>query len=116
MVWYKVMVGAWQGRSGADSLLTVLREEGAIRRDQGRVLRAPYALLLADSVARERSVEVEDEWRRRGIDAYALVQGNGSVRILTGAFESPAQAAPLAALLRDAGRPPIVVFRTGRMF
>jgi hypothetical protein len=115
-VWYKVMVGAWRDRANAESLLASLRSDGLVRSDQGRVLRAPYALLLSDSVARERSGQVEDEWRRRGIDAYALVQDNGSVRIFAGAFETPAQAAPLAALVRDAGRAPVVVFRTGGMF
>jgi hypothetical protein len=55
-------------------------------------------------------------WSARGVAAYALTQDDGRVRLLAGAFETPDQAAVLAVSLRDAGVPPLVVFRIGRMF
>lgn len=115
-LWYRVMVGAWRSRAGADSLLEVLRSRRVVRRDAGVVVRVPYALLVADKLDSARAKEVVNSWRTRGISAYALVQEDGSVRVFAGAFETAAQAAPLAASLRDAGAPPVLAFRTGRPF
>ena len=115
-LWYKAVVGAWRVRGGADSLLAALRASRVVRSDNGLVVRVPYALLLADSVAREMVAHEVDVWRGRGVTAYALLQEDGSARLYAGAFETPAQAAPLAASVRDAGTVPVVAFRTGRMF
>ncbi len=115
-LWYKVIVGAWRSRAGADSLLEALRARKVVRRDAGVVVRVPYALLLADKLDGARAKEIVNSWRARGIPAYALVQEDGSVRVFAGAFATAAQAAPLAASLRDAGAPPVVAFRTGRPF
>ncbi len=115
-LWYKAMVGAWRIRGGADSLLAALRASKVVRGENGLVVLVPYALLLADSVARNRVAQAIDVWRGRGISAYALLQDDGSARIYAGAFETAAQAAPLAASVRDAGTVPVVAFRTGRMF
>ncbi len=115
-LWYKAVVGAWRVRGGADSLLAALRASRVVRSENGLVVRVPYALLLADSVAREMVAHEVDVWRGRGITAYALLQDDGSARLYAGAFETPAQAAPLAASVRDAGTVPVVAFRTGRMF
>ena len=115
-LWYKAVVGAWRVRGGADSLLAALRASKVVRSENGLVVRVPYALLLADSVAREMVAHQIDVWRGRGITAYALLQDDGSARLYAGAFETPAQAAPLAASVRDAGTVPVVAFRTGRMF
>jgi hypothetical protein len=115
-LWYKVMVGAWRSRGGADSLLGALRARKVVRRDAGVVVRVPYALLVADKLDTSRAKYVLNSWRARGISAYALVQEDGSVRVFAGAFETAAQAAPLAVSLRDAGAPPVVVLRTGRPF
>lgn len=115
-LWYKAVVGAWRLRGGADSLLAALRASRVVRSENGLVVRVPYALLLADSVARDMVAHEVDVWRGRGITAYALLQDDGSARLYAGAFETPAQAAPLAASVRDAGTVPVVAFRTGRMF
>ena len=115
-LWYKAVVGAWRVRGGADSLLAALRASRVVRSENGLVVRVPYALLLADSVARNMVAHEVDVWRGRGIAAYALLQDDGSARLYAGAFETPAQAAPLAASVRDAGTVPVVAFRTGRMF
>ncbi len=115
-LWYKAMVGAWRIRGGADSLLAALRASKVVRGENGLVVLVPYALLLADSVASNRVAQAIDVWRGRGISAYALLQDDGSARIYAGAFETAAQAAPLAASVRDAGTVPVVAFRTGRMF
>jgi hypothetical protein len=115
-LWYNVIVGAWRTRAGADSLLDALRARKVVGRGAGVVVRVPYALLLADKLDGARAKEVVNSWRARGIPAYALVQEDGSVRVFAGAFETAAQAAPLAASLRDAGAPPVVAFRTGRPF
>ena len=115
-LWYKAVVGAWRVRGGADSLLAALRASKVVRSENGLVVRVPYALLLADSVARDMVAHEVDVWRGRGISAYALLQDDGSARLYAGAFETAAQAAPLAASVRDAGTVPVVAFRTGRMF
>ena len=115
-LWYKAVVGAWRVRGGADSLLAALRASAVVRSDNGLVVRVPYALLLSDSLAREMVAHEVDVWRGRGVTAYALLQDDGSARLYAGAFETPAQAAPLAASVRDAGTVPVVAFRTGRMF
>jgi hypothetical protein len=115
-LWYKVIVGAWRSRDGADSLLEALRARKVVRRDAGAVVRVPYALLVAEKLDSARAKEVENSWRARGISVYALVQEDGSVRVFAGAFETAAQAAALAASFRDAGATPVVAFRTGRPF
>jgi hypothetical protein len=115
-LWFKAVVGAWHDRASADSLLDAVRARGIVRRDAGVVVRVPYALLLGVGVARSRADIVVNSWRSRGIAAYGLLQDDGSVRVYAGAFETPAQAAPLAASVRDAGEPPVVAIRTGRSF
>jgi hypothetical protein len=115
-LWYKVVVGAWRDRAGADALLVELRDKGLVRRDAGAVVRVPYALMLADGVPRSEIAAQMDTWRGRGITAYALLQDDGSIRLFAGAFETAAQAAPLAASVRDAGVDAVLAFRTGRTF
>jgi hypothetical protein len=115
-LWYKVVVGAWRDRAGADALLVELRAKGLVRRDAGAVVRVPYALMLADNVPRSEIAAQIDTWRGRGITAYALQQDDGGIRLFAGAFETAAQAAPLAASVRDAGVGAVLAFRTGRTF
>ncbi len=115
-LWYKVVVGAWRDRAGADGLLVELRDKGLVRHDAGAVVRVPYALMLADRVPRSEIASQIDTWRGRGITAYALLQDDGGIRLFAGAFETAAQAAPLAASVRDAGVGAVLAFRTGRTF
>ncbi|HVT39352.1 MAG TPA: hypothetical protein VHE78_09925, partial [Gemmatimonadaceae bacterium] len=115
-IWYKAVVGAWHDRAVADSLLGALRSRGIVRRNAGVVVRVPYALLLADGIPQGQAEAVVSTWRARGVAAYALLQDDGSARVFAGAFETPAQAAPLAAAIRDKGMPLRLAFRTGRAF
>lgn len=115
-LWYKVVVGAWHDRAGAETLLVEWRDRGIVQRNAGAVVRVPYALLLADAVPQAQIAAEIDTWRGRGITAYALLQDDGSVRLFAGAFETAAQAAPLAASVRDAGVGAVLAFRTGRTF
>jgi len=116
IVWYKVVAGASHDRAGADSLLAALRHDGLVRGEEGRVVRVPYALVIADNVDRSKAPDLHDSWVRRGFNPYLLVQGDGALRLLAGAFETPAQAAPLASALRAEGVAPLLAFRTGRTY
>jgi hypothetical protein len=80
------------------------------------VVKVPYALVLADNVERSQAQRLHDSWLERGFNPYFLEQTDGSVRLLAGAFETPAQAASLASALRAAGVAPVLAFRTGRTY
>ncbi|MGH7653904.1 MAG: hypothetical protein ACREN6_04510 [Gemmatimonadaceae bacterium] len=115
-LWYRVVVGAWHVRAGADSLLAALRHDGLVRGDEGRVVRVPYALLIADKLDKTKALSLHDAWRQRGFNSYLLVQDDGTIRLFAGAFETAAQAASLAAALRAARVAPVLAYRTGRTY
>ena len=115
-IWYMVDVGASHERAGADSILAALRRERLVRGEAGRVVRLPYALVLETGVDRSAAPRLRESWRQRGFNSYFLMQNDGSVRLFAGAFETPAQAASLAAALRAAGVAPVLAFRTGRTY
>jgi len=115
-VWYKVVVGAAHDRAGAEAMLAAIRRDKLVRSGEGRVVKVPYALLLADNVAESGARDIAESWQQRGFNPYLLIQNDGSVRVLAGAFETAAQAAPLAAALRAAGVAPVLAFRTGRTY
>lgn len=112
--WHKAMFGAWRDARDAQAALDEARRRGVVARDAGRVERAPYAVLLADSLSRERAAAVLDVWRAKGVTPYALTQDDGRLRAYAGAFETVAQAAAMAAMVQRAGGRPIVAYRTGR--
>jgi hypothetical protein len=115
-VWYKVVVGASHDRAGADSLLAAMRREKVLRSGEGRVVKVPYALLVADKIEQSSLSNLHDTWQQRGFNTYVLVQKDGSSRLCAGAFETTAQAASLASALRAAGVAPMLVYRTGRTY
>lgn len=115
-VWYKVVVGASHARAGADSLLAAMRRGKLLRSGEGLVVKVPYALVLAENLEQSNAQDLHDSWQKRGFNTYLLVQSDGSVRLFAGAFETPAQAAPLASALRAAGVAPVLAFRTGRTY
>ena len=115
-VWYKVVVGASHDRAGADELLAVMRREKVLRSGEGRVVKVPYALLIADKIEQSGVSSLHDTWQQRGFNTYVLVQNDGSSRLYAGAFETTAQAASLASALRAAGVAPMLVYRTGRTY
>jgi hypothetical protein len=114
--WFRALAGAWRDRSAAEAFLTTLRDRGLVRQDLGRVLRAPYALLLAEGMPPAAVPAALARWEARGIPAYALLQDDGRARLFAGAFETPGQSVLLALSLRDLGVVPTVAFRTGRTF
>jgi hypothetical protein len=114
--WYRALAGAWRERSDAEDFLRTLRQRGVMPAEMGRVLAAPYAVLLARGLSTAEVAEAMAEWEARGIRAYGLVQTDGSVRLFAGAFETADQAALLATSLRDLGIAPQLAYRTGRMF
>lgn len=114
--WFRALTGAWHERDAAQDWLDALRDRGLLRQDVGRVLRVPYALLLASGIRSSDVPAALARWHALGIPAYALVQDDGSARVFAGAFETSGQAALLAKSLRDLGTAPVVAFRTGRTF
>jgi len=114
--WFRALTGAWRDRSEAEAFLATLRARGLVRGNVGRVLRAPYALLLRADVPTEQVPATLAGWVARGVPAYALLQDDGRARLYVGAFETYDQSALLASSLRDLGVAPRVAFRTGRMF
>ncbi len=114
--WYRALVGAWENRREAEAFLRGLHDRGVVPEDVGRVLTAPYAMLLARGLSAGEAAAAVAEWESRGVRAYGLVQHDGSVRLFAGAFETSDQAALLAMSLRDLGTEPSLAYRTGRMF
>jgi len=114
--WHKVLAGAWRERMAADSMLAALRDDGVLRAEAGRVVRAPIALLLEADVPRGTAPARVAGFVSRGVPAYALLQDAGTVRLFAGAFESAAAAVLLSADLRAKGLAPQVAYRTGRTF
>lgn len=114
--WYRALTGAWQARTEAEAFLATLRDRGLVRDDVGRVLRAPYALLLVEGMPPEQATAAIAQWEARGIPAYALLQDDGRASLFAGAFETPGQSVLVALSLRDIGVEPVLAFRTGRTF
>jgi hypothetical protein len=114
--WFRALTGAWRERGEAEAFLATLRARGLVRGNVGRVLRVPYALLLATGVSTEEVPAALAGWAARGVPAYALLQDDGRARLYVGAFETFDQSVLLASSLRDVGVAPRVAFRTGRTF
>ena len=114
--WYTVSAGAFRSRSSADSLLASLRERGVLESGDGIVVRLPFALVLEPEVRRDGAAAVVKAYIGRGLPAYALLQEDGTARIYAGAFDTPDDAAILAASVRAAGIEPTVAYRMGRTF
>ncbi len=112
--WHKVMFGAWRSEAEALVALEALRKQDVVAVDGGAIVRAPYAVLLVDSASVERARAVMDVWRAKGVTPYALAQDDGTMRVYAGAFETVAQAVTMAAMIRAAGGPSVVAYRTGR--
>jgi hypothetical protein len=112
--WYRLLVGAYPTRAGADSLLGDLQRRGVLGEGSGLVVRTPYALLVADHVPAADVRARVQSFLAKNIPLYALSRGDGTVALYAGAFERPEQAAWLARVLQTAGVTPTLVYRTGR--
>jgi septal ring-binding cell division protein DamX len=115
--WYKVVAGAFPTRSGADSLLAALRDQKLLDSTEGVVVHVPFSLRI-DSV--RNSTTVDDMLAQlrvgRNLPVYALVQRNGAVWVMVGAFETRSEADAYAETLRSINLVPQVVYRKGRMY
>lgn len=114
--WFRVVAGAWRDRTGADSLLAALRAAREIAASTGVVAQVPLALLMETNLPRDSGAARVAALGARGVQAYALMQDDGSVRVYAGAFETAAAAAALHAELRAMGLSPQLSYRTGRTF
>ena len=91
-VWYRMLAGAFATSEEADSLLNVLRRRGALGPAAGRVVQAPFAWLLEESVTEDQLPIRLFGWRQQGLPAYALMDRSGITRIYAGAYQSEAEA------------------------
>jgi hypothetical protein len=115
-LWFKVLAGATVTRPAAESLLVQLRRAGALEAEAGRVVRVPYAFRLAADVPSDSATAYLAGFAGLGLPAYALRRPDGRADVLSGAFESPQQAALHVPALRAARVEPVLVYRTGRAF
>lgn len=113
--WYRALVGAFPTRGEAEAWLVRQRALGVIRPTIGRVLDAPFALLLEETTTDSARGSVES-FSAQNVPAYALVQDDGRARVYVGAFETAGQALWYAAELRSVGFTPKLAYRSGRMF
>jgi hypothetical protein len=114
--WYKVISGAFDGRSQADSLLRALRQRRLLDRSSGTIVRLPFAFLIDSGLPPSAVPGMISMWGFRGQPAYALKQENGSAWLLVGAYESVSQSALAVSSIRAAGIKPLLVYRKGRTF
>jgi len=115
---YKVYAGAFRDSTGAARQLASLREQNIVGRSAGRVVRAPFALLV-DSVpaldgSRSRERERLQSYFARDVPAYGLTQRDGSMKLYVGAFRNPEESSMAAGVLRMRGLTPVLAYRTGR--
>jgi hypothetical protein len=114
--YYKLVAGAFQSRTGADSLLAQLRAKRVLASGFGSVTILPYAFLVDTNVA---AAEVGPRLTRaaaRAQPVYALRQPNGAANLYFGAYESPQEASLAVPAARRAGLAPTLVYRIGRVF
>jgi hypothetical protein len=114
--WYKIVVGAYPDVRTADSLLRAARDRGIIGDSAGAVLRAPLALLVDSAASGAEAQPVVERHAGGGLPAYALLQRDGRALVYVGAFARPEEAGLFAAELSAAGRRPVLMYRTGRVF
>ncbi len=110
---YRLIVGAYRTRAQADSLLHDLQRRGVLGEESGRVVRAPYALLVEARLPAAEAARRVQALAARGVPTYPLSRGDGTVALYAGAFETPEEAAYLARTARAAGVSTTLVYRTG---
>ena len=115
-LWYKVFVGAFAERADAEAFRDSLRRSGRADETVERIAALPFAFLVADAVPPDSITSRRTFYLDQGVPTYALIQPDGAVRLLAGAFATPDEAMHLAPVLRAAGIQPRIVYRTGRSF
>jgi hypothetical protein len=112
-VWYRLLAGAFATREEAEALLASLRARGALGPSAGKVVLAPLAWLLEESVPEEQLPVRLFGWRQQGLPAYALIDQGGTTRIYFGAFENEADARLLTPVLDSLNLYATLVTRIG---
>ena len=116
-MWYKVVTGAYTDRARAVQLLSFLRTRGVVPQGWGTVIRAPFALSIASAPSTTEAAALIADFQSRQVPVYGLLQRDGSVRIYSGAFETPDEATPAKlALLRNKNIDATLVYRVGRAY
>jgi len=116
-MWYKVVTGAYTDRARAAQLLSFLRTRGVVPQGWGTVIRAPFALSIASAPSTTEAAALIADFHSRQVPVYGLLQRDGSVRIYSGAFETPDEATPAKlALLRNKNIDATLVYRVGRAY
>ena len=116
-MWYKVVTGAYTDRARAVQLLSFLRTRGVVPQGWGTVIRAPFALSIASAPSTTEAAALIADFHSRQVPVYGLLQRDGSVRIYSGAFETPDEATPAKlALLRNKNIDATLVYRVGRAY
>lgn len=115
--WYKVVTGAYTNRSRADTLLAFLRRRGVVPRGWGTVISAPLALQIATAPSPTEAAALIADFQSRKVPVYGLLQRDSSVRIYTGAFETPDEAALYRSELKSTKNiDATLVYRVGRAY
>jgi hypothetical protein len=115
--WYRVVTGAYTDRNRADQLLSFLRSRGLVPQGWGTVIRAPLALQVGSAADTTQGAAIIADLQSRKVPAYALLQRDGSVRIYTGAFETPAEAELFKDTLKNTKNiDATLVYRVGRAY
>ena len=115
--WYRVVTGAYVDRSRADQLLAFLRTRGLVPQGWGTVIRAPLALQIAAAPDTAQATPLVADLRARKVPVYALLQRDGSVRIYTGAFQTPEEAELFKDTLKNTKNiDATLVYRVGRAY
>lgn len=115
--WYKVVTGAYVDRTRADQLLGFLRQRGLVPQGWGTVIRAPLALLITTAPSETQAAPIIADFQSKRIPVYGLLQRDGSVRVYTGAFESPDEAALFKTALKSTKNiDATLAYRVGRAY
>jgi hypothetical protein len=114
--WFRVVAGAYPDSASAAALLDTLRSRGMSDAGRAVIDRFPYALLVERDVPDTAVATRVSRYQARGLPVYALLQSNGTARLLAGAFKEPEEAKLLSDAMRASGVRTSLVYRTGRVY
>jgi hypothetical protein len=116
-IWYKVVTGAYTDRTRAEQLLAFLRTRGLVPQGWGSVIRAPIGLLVTTAPSETEAAALIADYQSRQIPVYGLMQRDGTIRIYSGAFETPDEAALARSALKSTKNiDATLAYRVGRAY
>ena len=90
---------------------------GLVPQGWGTVIRAPLALLITTASSETQAAPIIADFQSKRIPVYGLLQRDGSVRVYTGAFESPDEAALFKTALKSTKNiDATLAYRVGRAY